>query len=311
MTCLVHLASGVGNVVLASPLLVALGELGFTIDVVLDADYPQTAGLLRPWSLVREVFADGGGQAIEQGRYDVFIPAIPPFYWRRYRRTPRAGVRVVARPSDAHFARDEQGYYMSFARALGYPPDRQPACCLPIGPAPEETRVGLGTLVLAPGCKTGRMAAKRWPYFAQLADRFDDVAVVGTSDDLSQHDGRPLCFSEHVRSYIDRLTLRETAELMAAAGVVVANDAGLAHVAGAVGTRTVMLFGPTSDRCLGTLPDTVTVVRAGLPCEPCWTAAPLEACAGAVSCLAALPVDRVEREVRLSLLEHTRPTEVV
>ena len=56
---LVHLGAGVGNVVLATPLLMALNELGFTIDVLLAADYPQTADLLRPWSVVREVFAHG------------------------------------------------------------------------------------------------------------------------------------------------------------------------------------------------------------------------------------------------------------
>ena len=55
MNCLVHLASGIGNIVLATPLLVALAELGFTIDVDLDADYPQTADLLEPWSIIRRV----------------------------------------------------------------------------------------------------------------------------------------------------------------------------------------------------------------------------------------------------------------
>jgi hypothetical protein len=59
-----------------------------------------------------------------------------------------------------------------------------------------------------------------------------------------------------------------------------------------------MLFGPTDDRCLGPLPPNATVLRAGLPCEPCWTAAPLAACAKRVDCLARLDVDRVERTIR-------------
>jgi ADP-heptose:LPS heptosyltransferase len=317
MTGLVHLASGVGNIVLATPLLLALAELGMATDVHVDADYPEAADLLRPWSVVRQVHAGGRPDVRAKAGYDVVIPAIPPFYWRRFARDYEGGTRVVARPPDALFARDEQAYYLAFARTLGYPSDRRPMCSLPIAPLPDESRAGLDTVVLAPGCKTGRMAAKRWPFFTSLADRFDDVVIVGTSDDLADFNGRPLRFRPHARSFVGRLTLRETGELMAAAGVVVANDAGLGHVAGAVGTRTVMLFGPTGDGCLGRLPDNVTVMRAGLACEPCWTSAPLQACVGRISCLASLSVDRVEEEIRTSLgpalgaiVSSTRSTEV-
>jgi ADP-heptose:LPS heptosyltransferase len=97
------------------------------------------------------------------------------------------------------------------------------------------------------------------------------------------------------------LTLRETAELIAAAGVVVANDSGLAHVSAAVGTATVVLFGPTGHECLGPLPPPAIVLRAGLSCEPCWTAAPLESCARRIDCLRALSIDRVEHAVRAAL----------
>ena len=39
----VHLASGIGNIVLATPLLVALHEMELTIDVQVNGDYPETA----------------------------------------------------------------------------------------------------------------------------------------------------------------------------------------------------------------------------------------------------------------------------
>jgi heptosyltransferase-2 len=199
------------------------------------------------------------------------------------------------------FHANEQAYYLSFARALGYPAERRPSCRLPIGARENEDRVHLGTVVLAPGCKTGTMAAKRWPYFPALAERFRDVAVVGTGDDLRHHGGGAMRFPARVRTFVDQLTLRETAELIAAAGVVVANDSGLAHVSAAVGTPTVMLFGPTDHGCLGPLPPPATVLRAGLPCEPCWTAAPLVACARRIDCLRAVSIDRVEHAVKLVL----------
>ena len=153
------------------------------------------------------------------------------------------------------------------------------------------------TVVLAPGCKTGVMATKRWPYFTGLAAAFSDVVVVGTPDDLRRHDGSPMNFPAHARSLAGQLSLRETAELMAAAGVVVGNDSGLSHVAAAVGTPTVMLFGPTPNKSLGVMPSNVKVLRAGLLCEPCWFRDRFRACGGKIDCLSALRVEAVIREV--------------
>jgi ADP-heptose:LPS heptosyltransferase len=298
MNALVHLASGIGNIVFATPLLVALDELGVTIDVCLDADYPQTADLLRPWSVVREMYAGRQPDPRWLASYDAVIPAIPPFYWQRFARAYRGVSRLIARPPDRLFAEDEQAYYLEFAHALDYPRGRRPTCQLPIGPCDDEARVTLRSVVIAPGCKTGRMAAKRWPHFPDLAARFSDVVIVGTVDDMRRYDGTEMRFPPHAKSFVGELTLRDTAELMASAGAVVANDSGLAHVAAAVGTPTVMVFGPTDDRCLGPMPANAAVTRAGLPCEPCWTSAPLAACGGRVDCLARLTVDAIERRVR-------------
>ena len=286
---LVHLGAGIGNLVFATPLVAALDAMGFAIDLLLLADYPQSAELFRGWSAVRRVHR---GTVPPKERYDVRIPAVPPFYWPRVARGYRDREDAVARPPDALYYRDEQAWYRAFAEALGWPASRRPVYRLPIA-ADESHGVGPGTLVLAPGCKTGEMAAKRWPHFAALAERFADVAVVGTADDLRTADGAPLAFPSHVRPLAGRLTLRETAEALAAAGAVVANDSGLGHVAGAVGAPTVLLFGPTSEAVLGAFPDNVTVLRGGLPCEPCWTTARLRACAARVDCLRALSIDRV------------------
>jgi ADP-heptose:LPS heptosyltransferase len=296
----VHLASGIGNVVLATPLLMALREMEFVIDVQVNGDYAETADLLRDWSALRNVRAAGSAPARWNERPDYVVPAIPPFYWPRYANAYRTAAAIVSRPPDALFYQDEQEYYLAFAKKLGYPPGRTPAYGLPIAPA-EDLGVTTGTLVLAPGCKTGEMSAKRWPHFPDLAARFPDVAVVGTGNDLRRHDGTEMAFPGHVRSFVDRLSLRATAELLAAAGVVVSNDSGLGHVAGAVGTPTVMLFGPTPHHTLGRFPSNVTVLRAGLPCEPCWFGARFGACARRVDCLRDLNVETVAREAERCL----------
>jgi ADP-heptose:LPS heptosyltransferase len=296
---LVHLASGVGNIVLATPLLMALHHLGFIVDVFLHADYLQTADLLREWSVVREVYRDPT-RRVGSGDYQHIIPAIPPFYWPRFARLRWDPAKTLHRPPDSLFYQDEQEYYLTFARELGYPRNRRPFYRLPIGPSAAFGVTGR-TLVIAPGCKTGEMAAKRWPYFPQLAAMFADVAVVGTADDLRRHDGTAFHFPAHARLFIDQLTLRETAELLAAAGAVVGNDSGLSHVAAAVGTPTVMIFGPTPHVTLGSLPPHVTVMRTGLACEPCWFSARFHACAAHINCLRQLTVETVGQELRMLL----------
>jgi ADP-heptose:LPS heptosyltransferase len=99
--------------------------------------------------------------------------------------------------------------------------------------------------------------------------------------------------ADHVRSVVGQLSLRETAGVLAAASAVVANDNGLGHIAGAVGTPTILLFGPTPDATLGRLPANVRVLRAGLACEPCWFGDRYGSCAGRVACLPLIQPARV------------------
>jgi ADP-heptose:LPS heptosyltransferase len=295
-TVLLHLASGIGNIVLATPLLVALNQLNFIVDVILDADYPQTADLLREWSIIREIF-NTDPRGIIYRDYNFVIPAIPPFYWSKFTQYYRTKVSgLIGRPADSLFYQDEQEYYLSFARALGYPIDCKPVYRLPISPS-ESFGVTSRTVVIAPGCKTGEMAAKRWPHYPQLAERFTDVVVVGTADDLWRNDGKRFQFPPHVRLFIDTLTLRETAELIAAAGAVAGNDSGLSHIAVAVGTPTVIVFGPTPNS-LGQLPPNAKILRTGLDCEPCWFGRRFQACGAQIRCLSQLTVNTVEDELR-------------
>jgi ADP-heptose:LPS heptosyltransferase len=291
MVVLVHLASGVGNIVLATPMLLVLVRRGFGLDLLIDGDYPGTAGLFQDWSALRNLYDGAAGEAPAPS-YDFRIPAVPPFYWSRYAKRYRDVRNAVARPPDSLFYQDEQAYYLEFARRLGCAVSPPPFCFLPSSPD-RVNGVTSGTLALAPGCKTGVMAAKRWPHFAELAERFDDVVVVGVEDDLRHFDGTPMRFPAHVRSLVGALSLRETAAVLAAAGVVVANDCGLGHVAAAVGVPTILLFGPTPDAVLGGFPPNVTVLRAGLPCEPCWHVARFGACARRINCLASIRADTV------------------
>lgn len=292
-TVLVHLATGIGNIVLATPLLQVLANAGFVVDVLLDADYAGVGELLQGWNSVRNVY-DGRCERVSYATYTQLVVAVPPFSWGRY--APwYTHAAALPRPPDILFYRNEQAYYLDFARRLGCKMDRPPHYFLPI--SNEDVIGDRTTVVLAPGCKSDVMAAKRWPFFAELAASFEDVVVVGTDDDLLRFDGSSMAFPKHARLFVGRLTLRETAAVIARARVVVANDSGLGHVAGALGVPTILLFGPTPDRTLGRLPLNVTVMRTDLECAPCWFGRRFRACNARVDCLDQLSLDSVVRRV--------------
>jgi heptosyltransferase-2 len=58
---------------------------------------------------------------------------------------------------------------------------------------------------------------------------------------------------------------------MAAADVAISNDSGLMHIAAAVGTPTMGIFGPTSPHLWGPLNGLAATVqtRTVVPCQPC------------------------------------------
>jgi ADP-heptose:LPS heptosyltransferase len=293
---LVHLASGVGNIVLATPLLRVLDRAGFVVDVLLDADYAGVTELLKGWSAIRCVY-DGRYKRPSRTAYAQSLVAVPPFYWRRYALAYAREGSNPYRPPDDLFFRDEQAYYLDFARMLGCDISDPPRYFLPVAPTASGI-AGPTTIAIAPGCKTGVMTAKRWPFFPQLAAMFDDIVLVGTDDDLTRFDGTVMHFPNHVRSMVGMLSLRETAGVLAGAGAVVANDCGLGHVAGALGVPTVLLFGPTPHAPLGNLPANVTILRTGLECEPCWHAARYRACERRIDCLRQLSVTTVATTLR-------------
>jgi hypothetical protein len=129
---LAHVGAGIGNVILSTPLFLALHELGYSVDVWLSGDYAQTTDLLESWSAIRSVLTDSSLDLHKD--YAHIIPAIPPFYWRRYSRA----LRLVPRPCDSLFYQDEQEFYLSFARRIGYAGNRQPFLFFSLGRLPSK-----------------------------------------------------------------------------------------------------------------------------------------------------------------------------
>lgn len=133
---------------------------------------------------------------------------------------------------------------------------------------------GSPLILMSPGA---RWESKRWPSerFAQLADGLIErdratVALIGSPSE------RPL--AEVIRAQMretplllaGQTSLKQLAALMEEAGLLVTNDSGPMHLAAAMGTPVVALFGPTSPLRTGPYGAGHRVLQKKLPCVPCF-----------------------------------------
>ena len=136
----------------------------------------------------------------------------------------------------------------------------------------QANRLGAGRAVaLAPG-SVG--ASKRWTYYAEaarlLADQGLDVWVVGGPGEKTQAVEIVASGGPRVRD-LTGIDLRNGVLAMAAASVAITNDSGLIHIAAAIGTPTMGIFGPTSPYHWAPLNDLAATIQTKtvVPCQPC------------------------------------------
>jgi len=146
---------------------------------------------------------------------------------------------------------------------------------------------------LNPGAAYG--PAKRWPAdrFAEvgrwLRDRYQaHVVVFGSSHDAPVTGPIAEQIGHDVHDLAGRTTIGQLAALMARCRVVITNDTGPMHLAGAVGAKVVAIFGSTSPE--STSPSgTVTIVRRPCACAPCL----LRECPTDFRCMTSITSDEV------------------
>jgi heptosyltransferase-2 len=150
---------------------------------------------------------------------------------------------------------------------------------------------------LAPGSVWG---TKRWPFYAELAMMLDRGSViVGGQDDVPLANTIVAATSGRAISAAGALSLRSSAALIQRASVLVTNDSAPLHLATAVGTPVVALFGPTVPE-FGFGPrgaDDVTLERGGLECRPCSRHGPDICPLGHHRCMRELSVEVVAQAV--------------
>ena len=145
---------------------------------------------------------------------------------------------------------------------------------------------------LMPGAEYG--PAKCWPleYFAKLAARLGEcgrsVWVLGSERDRPA--GEQIAAASGAVDLCGRTTLEDVIDLLACCEAVVTNDSGLMHVAAAVGTHVIAIYGSTSPAFTPPLTANGTVHHLALDCSPCFRR---ECPLGHLRCLRELTPDAV------------------
>jgi lipopolysaccharide heptosyltransferase II len=169
----------------------------------------------------------------------------------------------------------------------------------------QETQPGRPRILLQPGAG---LPERCWPVqrFAELAERLmreigaQVVVHCGPNED---HLGQRI--HQEVRQPVilaRRLSLQELAGLLTECDLLVTNDSGPMHLAAAVGTPIVAIFGPTDPRWCGPFGARAEIVTRNLDCSPCGVEK--FACVRR-DCLTQIPVDEVHQAV-LRLLRTQR-----
>ena len=159
-------------------------------------------------------------------------------------------------------------------------------------------------IAIAPGSAWG---TKRWPFYPELAALVQDqfrIVVIGGAGDIEAADmivsqlppGRGL-------NAAGKLSLLGSADLISRAAALVANDSASQHLASAMRTPTVTVYGPTSPKFgFGPLaPGSRTVGVSGLACRPCHEHGPARCPLGHWRCMRELSSHQVH-EILLSVL---------
>lgn len=133
-----------------------------------------------------------------------------------------------------------------------------------------------GRKLIGIGAGSTNSVAKRWPAqsFSQLADLLAieqdaDVVFLGNENEADVSRAIIGCSREKHVDLTGRTDLAMATAILKELDLFVSNDMGLAHIAAAVGTPTIVIFGPTNENTTRPLGQHVEIIREPVECSPC------------------------------------------
>lgn len=164
--------------------------------------------------------------------------------------------------------------------------DREPAPQLHVSSAAKESiqnklqhaKIDSDNIyIMCPGAEYG--PTKRWPinHFAQLAQQLIadnptlQIILLGSKGDhvLAQEIQSQAKQNTRIHNWCGNTSLDEAIALIGMSKAVISNDSGLMHVAAALKTPQVAIFGSSDPAHTPPLSDKAKVIWLNLPCSPC------------------------------------------
>ena len=124
-------------------------------------------------------------------------------------------------------------------------------------------------LLIGIGPEAAYGVSKRWGRYPELLNRlhdYGDVVVLGSGEGEfpeTSHDSR-------INDLRGKTTLKETLSILKRCKILISNDSGLGHLASAVGTPVLSIFGSTSPHWTRPLGSRNRVIYKRLWCSPCF-----------------------------------------
>ncbi len=253
-------------------------------------------GLLPVW-LARALRFRG---QLREKRYDIFI-SFQPEEWQLIARHCGAGVRIGIFDTFRQFENDKPTsqntrFYTDFFAHPDLPTHRTEQYLLalkPLGIEPTTRRMTMGftreddqaarevlqgevsgrSLVILAPMTTWESRCWDGARYAELGDRLyaegATIALIGSAKEAEPINAVAARMQTKPLVVAGRLTFREMAAFIARASLLVSGDTGPMHVAAAVGTPFLSLFGPTPADGRKPLAGRGTVLLHPVPCGPC------------------------------------------
>ncbi len=210
--------------------------------------------------------------------------------------------------------RHEVEYCLDLIRSLGVPASaKPPGLALDTLAAERVARllsqadVGPDERLVALHPGALNMAAKRWlpERWAAVADHVQRemggrVLLVGSGSERPLVELVRKSMGTPVVALAGETSLPELVALLSRCRLFLGGDSGPLHVASALGVPSVSVYGPTDPALTGPIGSQARVVRAGVPCSPCYdpgVSAP-ECSRGDILCMASIQVEDVVELVR-------------
>ena len=113
--------------------------------------------------------------------------------------------------------------------------------------------------------------AERWKELVVLITEKTGARLVTVGDEFERRTARSVIRSTlRTRDLTGKTSLAELAAVVSRCDVLISGDSGPLHLATALGKRVVGLYGPTDPVLSGPFADDAIIVRAAIPCSPCY-----------------------------------------